>query len=116
MENSHLAASSVRPAAKLSTEALAAKFSAQPQTPRASYCRHGHWMGMIPTKLPNGRLLWDESEANALLAGRPAVTPDAAQAEEHAARKAAESGKRVLPHIRAKVAAKAARLTGEVAK
>jgi hypothetical protein len=116
MENSHLAASSVRPAAKLSTEALAAKFSAQPQTPRASYCRHGHWMGMIPTKLPNGRLLWDESEANALLAGRPAVTRDAAQAEEHAARKAAESGKRLLPHIRAKVEAKAARLTGEAAK
>jgi hypothetical protein len=71
-------------------------------------------MGLIPIKLPNGRLLWDESEANALLAGRPAVTPDAAQAEEHAARKAAESGKRVLPHIRAKVAAKAARLAGEV--
>lgn len=116
MKDTLASASSVRPAAKLSTEALAAKFSAQPQTPRASYCRHGHWMGLIPTKLPNGRLLWDESEADALLAGRPAVTPDAAQAEEHAARKAAESGKRVLPHIRAKVAAKAARLTGEVAK
>jgi hypothetical protein len=114
MKNSHLAASGVRPAAKLRTEALAAKFGAQPQTPRASYCRHGHWMGLIPTKLPNGRLLWDESEADALLAGRPAVTPDAAHVEEHLARKAAESGKRVLPHIRAKVEAKAARLAGEV--
>lgn len=114
MKDTRAAASSVPPAAKLSTEVLAAKFSAQPQTPRASYCRHGHWTGLIPNKLPNGRLLWDESEADALLAGRPAVTPDAAHVEEHLARKAAESGKRVLPHIRAKVEAKAARLAGEV--
>lgn len=65
------AAPSTRPAAKITTEALTAKFGAQPQTPRASYCRHGHWMGLVPTKMPNGRLLWDEAEADALLSGHP---------------------------------------------
>jgi hypothetical protein len=102
---------------KISTGALAAKFHAEPQTPRASFCRHGHWMGIVPTKLPNGRLLWDEAEADALLSGLP-VKADAAKIDEHFARKAAAASK--LPeHIARKVAAKIKRLAaltaGEVA-
>jgi len=110
MRNSHLAASGVRLAAKLTTEALAAKFGVQPQTPRASYCRHGHWMGLIPVKLPNDRLLWPADQADALIAGETAKTPDAADLDKHFARKAADADK-VRPHIRAKTAAKAKRLT-----
>lgn len=55
--------------AKLSTEEAAAKLRAAPQTPRASLCRLGHWMGMRPVKLPNGRLLWDAAEVDRLATG-----------------------------------------------
>lgn len=54
---------------KLSTEEAAAKLRAAPQTPRASLCRLGHWMGMRPVKLPNGRLLWDAAEVERLASG-----------------------------------------------
>jgi hypothetical protein len=53
----------------LTTEELAALFGAAPQTPRASLCRIGHWMGMRPVKLPNGRLLWNAAEAERLASG-----------------------------------------------
>jgi hypothetical protein len=109
-------APSIRLAAKLTTEELAARFSVRPQTPRASFCRQGHWMGLVPIKLPNGRLLWDAAEVEALSAGQPAKTPDPAGIDAHMARKAADADK-VRPHIRAKAEAKAKRLTsGEVAK
>lgn len=55
--------------AKLSTEEAAAKLCAAPQTPRASLCRLGHWLGMRPVKLPNGRLLWDAAEVERLANG-----------------------------------------------
>lgn len=55
--------------AKLSTEEAAAKLRAAPQTPRAALCRLGHWMGMRPVKLPNGRLLWDAAEVERLASG-----------------------------------------------
>lgn len=55
--------------AKLSTEEAAAKLCAAPQTPRASLCRLGHWMGMRPVKLPNGRLLWDAAQVERLASG-----------------------------------------------
>lgn len=58
--------------AKLSTEEAAAKLRAAPQTPRASLCRLGHWMGMRPVKLPNGRLLWDAAEVERLASGEVA--------------------------------------------
>lgn len=51
------------------TEIAAAMLGAAPQTPRASLCRRGHWLGMRPTKLPNGRLLWPVAEIERLLAG-----------------------------------------------
>ena len=55
--------------AKLSTEEAAAKLRSASQTPRASLCRLGHWMGMRPVKLPNGRLLWDAAEVERLASG-----------------------------------------------
>ena len=58
--------------AKLSTEEAATRLRAAPQTPRASLCRLGHWLGMRPTKLPNGRLLWDAAEVERLAAGEVA--------------------------------------------
>ena len=58
--------------AKLSTEEAAARLRAAPQTPRASLCRLGHWLGMVPVKLPNGRLLWSADEVERLAAGEAA--------------------------------------------
>lgn len=62
-------AQSDRTGAKLSTEEIAARFRVAPQTPRASLCRLGHWMGMRPVKTPSGRLLWDAAAAERLLSG-----------------------------------------------
>lgn len=54
---------------KLSTEELAAALRVATQTPRASLCRLGHYMGLRPVKLPNGKLLWDAAEVERLLSG-----------------------------------------------
>ncbi len=62
-------APAARPAAKITTEEGAAAMRNRPQTWRASFCRHGHYLGMVPIKLPNGRLLWDAAEVERLLAG-----------------------------------------------
>ena len=62
-----------RLAAKLSTEEAAAILRTSPQTPRASLCRLGHWLGMRPVKLPNGRLLWDAAEVDRLASGNGKV-------------------------------------------
>jgi hypothetical protein len=114
MKNTN-AAPSIRPAAKITTEAVTAKFSKKSQTARASFCRHGHWMGLVPIKLPTGGLLWDEAEADALLAGLP-VKADPEKIDEHFKRKASDASKRPA-HIVRKAEAKAKRLTtGEVAK
>lgn len=56
-------------AKKISTNRLAATLNVKPQTPRAALCRVGHYLGMRPVKLPNGRLLWDEDEAERLASG-----------------------------------------------
>jgi len=53
----------------ITTEEAATLLGAANQTPRASLCRRGHWLGMRPTKLPNGRLLWPVAEIERLLAG-----------------------------------------------
>lgn len=102
----------------LSTEEVAAPLKVKPQSIRAAYCRDGHYLGVVPIKLPNRRLLWPADEVNALIAGRTVKT-DVAQIDAHFARKAADADK-VQPHIRAKAAAKAKRLAaltaGEVAQ
>ncbi len=64
------AASSVR--RQWTTEQLAAEFHVVANTPRAALCRAGHWMGMRPTKLPNGKLLWDAAAAERVLNGEVA--------------------------------------------
>ncbi|EXI77150.1 MAG: hypothetical protein AW10_03991 [Candidatus Accumulibacter appositus] len=108
MQRTHIVPST-GPDAKLTTDELVALFKAKSQTPRASLCRHGHWMGMVPVKLPNRTLLWDRAEADRLLAGETVQTPDDAQIAAHIARKTANPAK--LPsHILRKAAAKAKRM------
>lgn len=59
------------------TETLAAATGHKPQTLRAAYCRNGHWCGIRPSKLPNGRLLWPADSIERLTAGQ-AVNAEAA--------------------------------------
>ncbi len=42
----------------ISTEELAAACAVKPQSIRVRLCRTGHYFGLRPDKLPNGRLLW----------------------------------------------------------
>ena len=60
------------PGTKSTTEEIAALFHVEPQTPRAALCRQGHYMGLVPIKLPNGRLLWDTADAQRLASGEVA--------------------------------------------
>jgi hypothetical protein len=62
-------APSSRPGAKITTEELASMLRIAPQTARASLCRKGHYLGLRPVKLSNGKLLWDVAEAERILAG-----------------------------------------------
>jgi hypothetical protein len=101
-------ASSNRLTVKLSTEELADRLRNRPQTARAAYCRSGHYLGMVPTKLPSGRLLWDAAEVQALLTGE-AVQANPAAIKEHLARKAVNPA-RLPEHIARKVAAKRLRV------
>jgi hypothetical protein len=55
--------------AKLTTEELAAALRVKPQTIRAGLCNTGHYCGMRPVKLPNGRLYWDSGELASLMNG-----------------------------------------------
>ena len=67
-----ITAPTARPGVKVTTEEMTCRFGVAAQTPRASLCRLGHWMGMRPVKLPNGRLLWDAAEIERLLSGEEA--------------------------------------------
>lgn len=104
---------------KITTKEAADKARNRPQTWRAAFCRAGHFHGIIPVKFPDGRLLWDEAEVDALLAGRAVKTPDAADLDKHFERKAADASKRP-EHIVRKAEANAKRLAaltaGEVAQ
>lgn len=44
---------------KISTKEFAAALNLQQQSIRAAFCRAGHYLGLKPVKLPNGRMLWD---------------------------------------------------------
>ncbi len=63
------AAKNAHQGSKLSTEELAEVLRVAVQTPRAALCRQGHYLGMVPVKLPNGRLLWDAAEVQRLTSG-----------------------------------------------
>ena len=52
---------------KISTEQVATALCVAPQTIRAGLCRNGHYMGLRPLKLPNGRLLWPFASVQRLL-------------------------------------------------
>ena len=53
----------------LPTAEAAHELGQKPQSARASFCRYGNWLGMVPVKLPNGRLLWSAADVARLLAG-----------------------------------------------
>lgn len=54
---------------KLTTEKFANQIGIKPHTARRAYCLNGHYMGCVPTKLPNGRLLWNRIDLERLLNG-----------------------------------------------
>lgn len=66
-----------------STEDAADAIGIRAQTMRASYCRHGHYLGYVPVKLPNGRLAWPVAAREGILRGE--VGPAARAAEPLAA-------------------------------
>jgi len=53
------------------TRELAAFAGVQPESIRVQYCRAGHYFGLVPDRLPNGRLAWPSDSRERLLeAGR----------------------------------------------
>lgn len=52
---------------RISTENLANIFGVKSQTIRRSLCMKGHYWGLTPKKMPNGRLMWEYSEALELI-------------------------------------------------
>ena len=57
---------------KLDPAEAAAVLRVKPQTLRRALCLQGHYFGMRPVKLPNGRLLWDAADLDRLTAGEVA--------------------------------------------
>lgn len=53
----------------LSTDEIAARAHVKKETPIASLCRKGSFLGIVPVKLPNGRLLWPEADFERVLTG-----------------------------------------------
>jgi hypothetical protein len=51
------------------TEEAATALRVKANTMRRSHCLMGHYMGMRPVKLPNGRLMWPIDEIERLLSG-----------------------------------------------
>lgn len=44
----------------ITTEQLATLLHLKPQSLRAALSREGHYFGLRPRKLPNGRLIWPD--------------------------------------------------------
>lgn len=65
----HNATGTERLTEKFSTEEVSVILKVAPQTLRAALCRSGHYLGMRPVKLPNGRLLWDASAVESMISG-----------------------------------------------
>lgn len=53
----------------LSTEELSRLVKVKPTSIRSALSTHGHYYGITPTKLPNGRLLWPYEQVEVLLKG-----------------------------------------------
>lgn len=58
---------------KLDTAEAADRLRIRPQTLRRALCLQGHYFGLRPTKMPNGRLLWDAADLDRLTAGEVAA-------------------------------------------
>ena len=54
---------------KSTTRSFADRRGVQPGTIIRAYCMHGHYMGLVPTKLVNGALLWNTEEIDLVLSG-----------------------------------------------
>ena len=54
----------VPPKQRITTDVFASRFRVKDDTVRRNLCVNGHFLGVKPIKLPNGRLLW------------PDITPD----------------------------------------
>lgn len=52
----------------LSTEEFARSLLVKPESVRHAVCTQGHYHGIVPTKLPNRRLAWLETDQQKLLA------------------------------------------------
>ena len=52
-----------------STKEFAESLGVKPETARRSLCVAGHYLGIRPVKLPNGRLLWPEADRQRILLG-----------------------------------------------
>ena len=61
---------------ELTTEDFAAANLVKPNTIRVRLCRTGSYFGVIPEKLPNGRLAWPADGPSRLRQGK--ATPSAA--------------------------------------
>ena len=58
----------------LSTEQAAAALHIKTQTLRAALCRHGHYFGIRPHKLPSRFLAWPAEGIERLLSGEEAAS------------------------------------------
>lgn len=56
----------------IQTAAFAKRIGYQPASIRTAYWRNGHFNGIKPIKLPNGRLLWPADAVERLTAGEVA--------------------------------------------
>jgi hypothetical protein len=60
----------------ITTEQLSRLLHLKPQSLRAALCRHGHYFGLRPRRLPNGRLIWPDDSIDQL------TRPRAVEGEE----------------------------------
>lgn len=51
----------------LTTRELARTFGVLPESVRSRFYRKGHYFGLVPMRLPNGRLLWSADAVERLL-------------------------------------------------
>jgi len=51
----------------VTTEKMSELVGVKPASIRAQYCTSGSYFGVVPKKMPNGRLLWNLQDIEALL-------------------------------------------------
>ena len=52
--------SSQRTRNRIATDQIASRFGVKGDTVRRNLCVKGHFLGLRPMKMPNGRLLWED--------------------------------------------------------